>query len=103
MDLNETCKALGNPVRLNILKWLKEPDLYFPPMCHLPENEQGKGYVCVSAIQSKADITQSTTSSFLAMMKKAGLLESKRIGQWTYYRRNEAFIQELAQFIAHEL
>ncbi len=103
MDVNETLKALANPLRLNILEWLKDPEAFFPPMCHLPEEEQGKGYVCVSAIQSKAAITQSTTSSFLAMMKKAGLLESKRIGQWTYYRRNEEFIQDLSRYIAQQL
>lgn len=103
MDMHEICKALGNPIRLNILKWLKDPEQYFPPMCHLPENEQGKGYVCVSSIRDRANITQSTVSSFLALMKKSGLLKSKRIGQWTYYRRNEEMIQELAQFIANRL
>jgi len=103
MNMEELCKTLGNPVRLTILKWLKEPETYFPPMSHLPEHEHGKGYVCVSAIQAKAEITQSTASSFLAMMKKNGLLKSKRIGQWTYYRRNEELIQELARYIANNL
>jgi len=103
MNMNGICKALGNPVRLNILEWLKDPERNFPPMCHLPDSEQGKGYVCVSAIRDKANITQSTASSFLALMQKNGLLKSKRIGQWTYYRRNEEMIQELARFIANSL
>lgn len=103
MNSEEVFKALANPVRLNILKWLKDPDDYFPPMEHLPEEEHGKGYVCVSAIKEKADITQSTASSFLALMKSAGLLRSKRMGQWTYYQRNEETIQELAKYIGSKL
>ncbi|WP_203544666.1 helix-turn-helix domain-containing protein [Desulfovibrio sp. JC022] len=90
-------------MRLNILKWLKEPEIHFEKMEHLPEEEQGKGYVCVSLIKKKANITQSTTSSYLAILKKAGLLNCKRIGQWTYYQRNEEGIQQLAGFISSEL
>lgn len=48
-----------------------------------------KGGVCVGDIQEKAKVSQSTVSSYLNMMQKAGLLESIRHGQWTYYRRNE--------------
>ncbi|WP_027188889.1 ArsR/SmtB family transcription factor [Paucidesulfovibrio longus] len=103
MNLEEICKALGNPVRLSIMEWLKEPEKNFQPMVHLPENERGKGYVCVGAIQERVGITQSTTSSFLRKMKQVGLLHSKRIGQWTYYRRNEERIQELAIYIANKL
>jgi DNA-binding transcriptional ArsR family regulator len=37
------------------------------------------------------------------MMLRCGLLESKRCGKWTYYRRNEKTIQELARYIGTEL
>jgi DNA-binding transcriptional ArsR family regulator len=37
------------------------------------------------------------------MMQKAGLLESERHGKWTYYRRNESTIQQVAAFIEKEL
>jgi len=103
MDAEVVFKALANPVRLSIMEWLKKPDFHFPPMSHLPEEEKGLGYVCVGAIQAKGQITQSTASSFLSMMKKSGLLTSKRIGQWTYYRRNETFIQEVARYIGSDL
>jgi ArsR family transcriptional regulator len=36
-------------------------------------------------------------------MQRSGLLESARFGKWTYYRRNEANIQALAEFIKTEL
>lgn len=51
----------------------------------------------------KAKVSQSTVSSYLNMMQKAGLLESIRHGQWTYYRRNEEFIQQVAKYFKTEI
>jgi DNA-binding transcriptional ArsR family regulator len=31
----------------------------------------------------------------MSVLQRAGLVESTRIGQWAYYRRNEARISEL--------
>ncbi|MEK0313416.1 ArsR/SmtB family transcription factor [Cohnella sp. 56] len=88
-------KALSNETRLNILCWLREPELQFRAQ---PTDVQRAfpGSVCVGSIQEKAGLTQSVISSYLASMQKAGLLESRRYGQWTYYRRNE---QEIAAFL----
>ncbi|MFD2331125.1 ArsR/SmtB family transcription factor [Cohnella sp. GCM10020058] len=92
-------KALSNETRLNILCWLRDPEMQFSPQ---PADVQTTfpGGVCVGSIQEKAGLTQSVISSYLASMQKAGLLESRRCGQWTYYRRNEqgiaSFLNELA-------
>ena len=43
--------------------------------------------MCGKQIQEKAGISQSTASQFMAVLQRAGLVESTRIGQWTYYRR----------------
>lgn len=104
MDIIEISKALSNDTRLNILKWLKNPTENFPPQggC-LNEPVDLKGGVCVSSIQAKAGISQSTVSNYLDMLQRAGLLLSERHGKWTYYRRNEETIQELAKFIGNEL
>ena len=59
--------------------------------------------VCVGSIQEKLGISQSTVSHYLDLMQRSGLLESARFGKWTYYRRNEANIQALAEFIKTEL
>ncbi len=94
MNMDAIFKVLANPVRVRILFWLKDPDAHFPPMIHLPEEEQGKGYVCVGAIQEKAEVTQSTVSHSLNLMKQVALLSGKRIGQWTYDRKNEETLQK---------
>ena len=103
MDLEQVYKALSNELRRDILMWLKLPVENFPLMEHLPESEQGKGYICVSCIRDKANITQSTISSYLMILKKAGLLKSKRIGQWTYYKRDEEFIKSVIDHLKDTL
>ncbi|CDQ41308.1 putative HTH-type transcriptional regulator YbzH [Virgibacillus kapii] len=97
-------KALSNETRLNILKWLKEPEKHFPKQgAHLPKGVSIKGGVCVGDIQEKAKASQSTVSQYLNMMQNAGILESVRYGQWTYYRRNEEILSRLAEYFKTEI
>ncbi|MGJ9386049.1 transcriptional regulator [Salipaludibacillus neizhouensis] len=104
MDLIDVFKALSNKTRLNILQWLKDPEKHFPKQgAHLPKEVSYKGGVCVGDIQEKSQASQSTVSHYLNMMQKAGLLESVRYGQWTYYRRNEEFIRQVAEYLRTEI
>jgi DNA-binding transcriptional ArsR family regulator len=99
MDHLEIFKALSNKSRLQILNWLKNPQLHFP-------EQQAAGYeagVCVGQIQQKAGLTQSTVSEYLTTLQRAGLVEATRIGQWTYYRRKEDTFAALSQFIESEI
>lgn len=104
MNELEIFKALSNPIRLNIIKWLKEPQNNFPPQgFHVPEGDRFDRSVCVGSICEKTQISQSTISHYLDMMQRAGLLESRRFGKWTYYRRNERNISRLSEFIRNSL
>ena len=104
MDILLVAKALSNETRVNILRWLKDPEKNFPPQgLHIPDGESFEGGVCVGSITDKAGISQSTVSSYLDLMQRAGLLESGRYGKWTYYRRNEKGIQDLGDYIKKEL
>lgn len=104
MDVNEIFKALSNETRLNILLWLKDPGANFGPQGrHLAEPVDLKGGVCVESISEKAGISQSTASSYLTAMRRAGLLLSERHGKWTYYRRNEETLRLFAQYVGQEL
>lgn len=91
IDLNEALRALSNPVRLKIMHWLKDPRHHFPEQEIDPE---WMG-VCVSIIQAKANLSQSTISSYLAMLSRAQLVTSQRSGGWTYYKRNAAAVDAL--------
>jgi ArsR family transcriptional regulator len=95
MDEVEIFKALSNKTRLQILNWLKEPEVSFP-------EQAVHGYeigVCVGQIQQKVGLTQSTVSEYLSTLQRAGLIKSTRKGQWTYYQRNEEAFAALSQLI----
>lgn len=104
MDILLVAKALSNETRLNILKWLKDPEKYFPPQgLHIPDGESFEGGVCVGSITEKAGISQSTVSGYLDLMQRAGLQESGRYGKWTYYKRKNDVISKLGEYIKEEL
>lgn len=99
MDIEKALAALNNPVRRQILIWLKDRS-NFPPA--LEEHADLDG-VCVAYIRDKAGLSQSTISSYMGLLKDAGLVLSERHGQWTFYRRNEAALAELAVGFSKEL
>ncbi|GGY97121.1 ArsR/SmtB family transcription factor [Pseudoduganella plicata] len=100
MDLLEIFKALSNRTRLDILRRLKDPVNSFPPQ---DEGDVHTVGVCVSSIQEGVGLSQSTVSDYLATLQRAGLIEVRRIGQWTYYKRNEEAINALAERIGKDL
>ncbi|SHI40661.1 ArsR/SmtB family transcription factor [Aquimarina spongiae] len=87
----EINKALSNPTRLDILRWLKDPEANFPPHQELGHFDDG---VCGQYIQDKSGLSQPTISHYLSGMHKAGLLITTRHGKWTYFKRNEKMIAE---------
>lgn len=99
MDQVGIFKALSNKTRLQILNWLKDPELHFPEQ---KENGFENG-VCVGQIHQKAGLTQSTVSEYLTSLQRAGLVTSTRAGQWTYYKRNEETFAALSQLIQSEI
>jgi ArsR family transcriptional regulator len=98
-DLLGAFKALANPLRLQILCWLRDPEAHFPAQ-DTPASEVG---VCVKQIQLKAGVSQSTASAFLATLERAGFVRSQRIGQWTYYARVPERVDALAGVMRAEL
>ncbi|MDX1744780.1 MAG: metalloregulator ArsR/SmtB family transcription factor [Halobacteriales archaeon] len=100
MDPIAVFKALSNPNRLRILQWLAEPTEHFPPQTEEDIEDVG---VCVDFIRQKVDVSQSTTSEYLQTLEGADLVTSQRIGQWTYYQRDEATLDAFTAFVAEEL
>ena len=100
MDEIQIFKALSNPIRLEILQWLKTPEEYFPPHQEVEGFEQG---VCVAFIQAKTGLSQSATSQYMSLLHQAGLVTPTRIGKWTYYRRNEETIEAFADYTSSQL
>lgn len=103
-DFLTIIKALSNETRLNILKWLKSPEENFPATCDEPDEKAVRNIgVCVSCIQEKSGVSQSTVSNYLDILQRAGLVTSERHGKWNYYRRCEDTLRKLSEYINNEL
>ncbi len=92
----EISKCLSNKTRLDILEWLKDPEGNFPPNTTAMPNSEG---VCVTYIHEKTGLSQSTVSTYLSNMSRCELLEMKRVGKWTYFKRNEAVIKAFSTYL----
>jgi ArsR family transcriptional regulator len=98
MDTEVILKALANPVRRDILKWLKSPEQYFSSQYH--PFDLG---VCAGQIDAQIGLSQSTVSNHLAVLQKAELINCQKVGQWCFYSRNEAVIQQFLDELHHDL
>jgi len=94
-DLVRALRALANPIRLQLLSWLREPERHFPLEGAIADPAEVG--VCVSHIQTKAGLAQSTVSAYLAELQRAGLVQATRVGKWTHYKRDE---RRIAQIVA---
>jgi DNA-binding transcriptional ArsR family regulator len=93
-------KAMANVRRLLVLEWLKEPRRHF--------REQSDGDlvsdgVCGVLIAEKLGVSQPTVSEHMRILTQAGLVDAKRIKQWTFYRRNEATLGAVKAAIANSV
>jgi DNA-binding transcriptional ArsR family regulator len=93
-------KALANERRLQILEWLKEPERHFRPQV---DGDLVKDGVCGLLIAEKLGVSQPTVSEHLKVLTQAGLLRSKRIKQWTFYKRDEESIRGIKNAIRAKL
>ncbi len=92
--------ALASPKRLQVLEWLRDPRAHFPPQ---RDGDLVNDGVCVLFIANKLGVAQPTATAHLQALARAGMVTAKRIGQWTFYKRNEAVLMALKQKIAEEL
>lgn len=72
----EILKALADETRLRILAQML------------------KGDMCVCELEACLDLTQSNASRHLTLLKNAGILESYKIAQWSYYKISTSFMVE---------
>jgi DNA-binding transcriptional ArsR family regulator len=96
----EVFRALASPKRLQILEWLRDPVAHFPPQRDGDLVDDG---VCVIFIADKLGVAQPTATTHLQALARARLVTSKRVGQWTFYKRDEAAIRTFKRQLDDEL
>jgi ArsR family transcriptional regulator len=75
----EFFRALGHPARIRLLQLLRE------------------GEMTVGALQAALELDSSSTSQQLALLRKQGLVESRREGANVYYRVKDRRTLELLE------
>jgi DNA-binding transcriptional ArsR family regulator len=99
-DTAEVFRALASPRRLQILDWLRDPVSHFPPQ---RDGDLVKDGVCVLFIADKLGVAQPTATAHLQALARAGLVTAKRVGPWTFYKRDEAAIGAFTRQLRDQL
>lgn len=97
IDSLRAMQALANDRRLQILEWLKDPVANFPPQV---DGDLVKDGVCGVFIAEKLGVSQPTASEHLRILAAAGLVQPKRIKQWTFFKRDEKAIRAIKKAVA---
>ncbi|GAA1615804.1 ArsR/SmtB family transcription factor [Catellatospora bangladeshensis] len=83
-DLAASFKALGDPVRLQLMSMIASAD---------------GGEACVCDLTPAFDLTGPTISHHLKVLREAGLVESDRRGTWVWYRANRPRLAALSALL----
>jgi len=94
MNIAPQIAALANSSRLAIIRWLKEPRSHFPEQEHADIEKVG---VCCTYLTEKLGFAPATTTRHMKILADAGLVRAQRIGKFTYYKRVDRAIQNLAR------
>src|SRR5918911_5435918 len=82
--LAELAKALGDPIRLQLVDVLRKH----------------AGKVCVCELVPLFDISQPTLSHHLKKLREAGVVDSERRGLWAYYYVTPEALKELSAWLS---
>jgi DNA-binding transcriptional ArsR family regulator len=99
-DLLRTLKAIASPVRMEILRCLREPTVEFPPQLDGDPVSDG---ICADFIRERLGIAAATASRHLTLLTDVGLLIATRKKGWTFYRRDNRVIERLAKQLKADL
>ena len=83
LRIARVAKALGDPVRLQLIDVLKKH----------------AGKVCVCELVPLFDLSQPTVSHHLKVLRDAGLVGSERRGLWAYYYVITEALDELSRWL----
>ena len=83
IETTDILKALSNEQRFVIVGWLADPRAHFPEQQDGDLVEDG---VCVGFITEKIGLSQPTVTGHLNILANAGIVTSKRIKNWVFYK-----------------
>jgi ArsR family transcriptional regulator len=99
ISLDQTLHAIADPTRRRILQALK-------PRGTSSANGAPGGKpngLCAGDIEERVRLSQPTISHHMAILRKAGLVDAEKQGQWRWYRRNEKALRRLVKSLRAQL
>ena len=93
-SLDRALHAVADPTRRRILETLK-----LRGACALGKDAG----LCGSDIEQHIPLSQPTISHHMAILKKAGLVEAQKLGQWMWYRRNDKALRQFVRMLRKSL
>ncbi len=84
MRVAQVAKALGDPVRLQLVDVLRKH----------------AGKVCVCELVPLFNLSQPTVSHHLKVLREAGIVGSERVGLWAYYFVIPDALKELSAWLS---
>lgn len=87
-ELVRIFKALGDPVRLQLLSMIASHD---------------GGEACVCDLTNAFDLSGPTISHHLKVLREAGLIIGERRGTWVYYEARPELLSSVAQLLSPAL
>ena len=81
MGLQQTLKALSDPIRREILEMLKN------------------GRMSAGDISAKFEVTDASISRHLSVLKDADLIRDKREGKYIFYEINTSVLEDIILFV----
>jgi len=99
MDMEVVCNALGNKVRYQLIKALREKSI--GTCCNRIEFfENG---VSVGDVVKFTGLAQSTVSQHLAVLEHANIIYKEKRDSWSCYFLNVSVLNEFSEQIKNEL
>ena len=83
LRMAEVAKALGDPIRLQLVDVLRKH----------------AGKVCVHELLPLFDVSQPTLSHHLRKLRLAGIIDVERPGLWSFYYVREEALEDLAGWL----
>ncbi|MBU2667360.1 metalloregulator ArsR/SmtB family transcription factor [Actinoplanes bogorensis] len=85
MNLSVAFKALGDPVRLQLMSMIASAE---------------GGEICVCDLTPAFEVSSSTISHHLKTLREAGLVDAERRASWVYYRPRPALMRQLSTLLS---
>ena len=92
-SLSQILRVIADPTRRRILADLKRTT----------KTDGKSAGLCASDIEARIGLSQPTVSHHMAVLEKAGLVQSKKEQQWRRYQRNERIIKEFTRNLKDSL